>query len=104
MSTEKPAVTLGMILTTPLSDVQKAYTICLEFAKTHDKEVTFQGIFTWSMLNPNRDVQMLSFVTDVDLMNDIINQVKTQLNLQENILYNIIPFIRLSKPTPMMAT
>ena len=105
MSTEiKPAVSLSIILTTPLSDVQKAYMVCLETAKAHEKETTFQGIQVWSLQNPNRDAQMLSFVTDADLMNDIINTVKTQLNLQENVLYNIVPFVRPSKPTPMMST
>jgi len=45
MSTEiKPAVSLSIILTTPLSDVQKAYMVCLETAKAHEKETTFQGI------------------------------------------------------------
>jgi hypothetical protein len=105
MSTEiKPAVSLGVILTTPLSDVQKAYMICLEVAKTHEKEITFQGIWIWSLTNPNRDAQIMSFVTDADLMNEIITQVKSKLNLQENVLYNIVPFTRPSKPTPMIST
>jgi len=105
MATEtKPVVTLSITLLVHV-DIEKAYKNCLEIAK--DNNVMFQGIYLWSLNNPNRDVEYLSFmVVDIDLINKIIEKVKSSLNLaEENLLYTAIPSVRLKEKSPIsMAT
>jgi hypothetical protein len=106
MSTEtKPTVMLSIFLLIRV-DMEKAYKLGLEIAK--DMNATFQGIFVWSLSNPNRDVQYLSIIADVDLINKIIDKVKLSLNLsEENVLYSIgpAPMPPKEKPPPKaMAT
>lgn len=80
-------------------DIEKTYKVCLEIAK--DNNATFQGIFAWSLSNPNRDVEYLSFIADVDSINKIIEKVKSSLSLtEENLLYSAIPSVRPKEKLP----
>lgn len=99
MTTEtKPAVILSINLLVRV-DIEKTYKGCLEIAK--DNNAAFQGIFTWSLNNPNRDVESLSFTADVDSINKIIEKVKSSLSLtEENLLYSAIPSVRQKEKLP----
>jgi hypothetical protein len=104
MSTEtKPVVMLSINLLVRV-DIEKTYKSCLEIAK--DNNAVFQGISVWSLTNPNRDVEYLIFVADVDSINKIIEKIKSSLNLtEENLLYSAIPSVRpKEKPPTSMAT
>ena len=104
MSTEtKPVVMLSINLLVRV-DIEKTYKSCLEIAK--DNNAIFQGISTWSLTNPNRDVEYLTFVADVDSINKIIEKIKSSLNLtEENLLYSVIPSVRpKEKPPTSMVT
>jgi hypothetical protein len=86
----KPAVILSIHLLARV-DIEKTYKHCLEIAK--ENNAVFQGIFVWSLINPNRDVEYLSFVADVDSLNKIIEKIKSSLSLtEENQLCSAAPF------------
>jgi hypothetical protein len=103
MATEtKPVVALFVNLLVRV-DIEKAYKIGVEVAE--DSNALFQGVLPWAMA-PNRDVEYLSFITDVDSMNKIIEKVKSGLNLtEENLLYTVTPALRpKEKPVPSIMT
>ncbi len=102
-TTNKPTVTLNMILLVDV-DMEKAYNLGLEISKTANNTI-FQGINVFSFPN-NRDVHHFSFLTDADMINNIIKKVKSSLNLNDqNIRYQITPTIRPSyKPPEIMST
>jgi len=84
-------------------DIEKTYKIGLEIAK--DNNAIFQGIMPWSFPNPNRDVQYLSFIADVDSINKIIEKVKSGLKItEENLLYSVTPSIRPKEKPPSNMT
>ncbi len=93
MGTEtKPDVALNINLLVRV-DIEKAYKLGLEIAK--ENNAIFNGIYIWTLTNPNRDAQYLLFTTDVDSINKIIEKVKSSLNLtEENLLYSLIPTVR----------
>lgn len=101
-SETRPGVSI-LILALIRFDVEKAYKIGLEIAKTND--ATFQGIFVWSLTNPNRDTEYLSFVADADSINSIIEKVKSGLNLADNnILRMVTPTSRPKEKPPSTMT
>ena len=102
-TTSKPTVSLIINLLVRV-DIEKAYKIGLEIAK--DSNTLFLGIFPWSFSNPNRDVEYLSFIADVDSINGIIEKIKSHLNItEENLLYTISPSVRpKEKPPPSTMT
>lgn len=99
----KPAVILSIILLVHIN-IEKAHKTCLEIAK--DNNVMFQGIFPWSLEHPNRDLEYLSFIVDVDSISKISEKVKSSLNLtEENLRYSTIPSVRpTEKPAPSIMT
>ena len=99
MATEtKPAVMLSIISLVRI-DIEKACKSGLEIAK--DNKASFQGIWIWSLTNPNRDAQYLSFTADVDSINSIVEKVKSSFNLtDENLLYSATPYTRPKEKLP----
>lgn len=98
----KPTVMLGVNLLVHV-DIEKAYKIGLEIAK--DNNAIFVGIMPWSLPNPNRDVEYLSFIADVDSINKIIEKVKSGLNItEEKLLYSVTPSTRPKEKPPSNMT
>ena len=103
MTTEnKPLATLNIVLMSD-TDIQKAYKLGIQVAK--DSGVIFLGMNIFTL--PNRQAEHLSFLTDVDKLNSIIEKVKEGLGIEPNNLrYEIRPFsLPKEKPPPQsMAT
>lgn len=79
-------------------DVGKAYLASFEIAKETDS--TFLGIFVWSLSNPNRDAQYLSFLTEAENIDNIIEKIKSALGLEsKNVLFTITPTQTRPAPT-----
>lgn len=88
----KPVTSISIIILVRL-DIEKAYQVGLEIAK--ENNAVFQGMWPWSLQNPNRDALQIGFIADVTSINKIIEKVKSQLNLtNENLLYSAIPSVR----------
>lgn len=103
MTTEnKPLATLNIVLMSD-TDIQKAYKLGIQVAK--DSGVIFLGMNIFTL--PNRQAEHLSFLTDVDKLNSIIEKVKEGLGIEpDNLRYEIRPFsLPKEKPPPQsMAT
>lgn len=100
---ENQMVALSIISVANL-DIGKAYNVGFEIAK--ETNSSFQGIFIWGLLNPNRDAQYLFFFTSSDTINNIIEKAKLKLGLTDkNLLFTVTPQIQPSdKPAPSIMT
>jgi len=92
MSAEtKPAVALNIFFLNRL-DIVKLYTVALETSK--ENKAVLQGIFPWNLPNPNRDVEYVAYIVEVENIQKIIDKFKSNFNLtEENLLYTVTPSV-----------
>jgi hypothetical protein len=93
VSTEtKPVVILNIFLLVHVN-AEQIYTTGLDITK--DNKTIFYGVYIAVIPNTTHELEYLNFLTDVDMINSVIERVKSTLALTDDkILFTIAPTTR----------